>query len=284
MVMTYRDALVWGNGFLRENGIEQGSDARVLLCYASKMDNLRLTVCANEQIDELIYDRYHKYILRRAQKEPVSYITGKREFMGMNFRVKPGVLIPRPETEHLVEFCIDNLNKDAKIIDLCTGSGAIAVSLAKYLDKSSVTAVDISDIAVEIAAFNAKENLVSDRVRVVKANALEEWDLGMKFDAVVSNPPYIPDETVLTLDTDVKDFEPHLALCGGSDGLDFYRAITKNAVHMLCDGGLLVYEVGFDQWEQVAQIMSENFEKIGFIKDLAGINRVVYGRLKQEKK
>lgn len=280
MVTTYRDALVWGNGFLRENGIEQGSDARVLLCYASGMDNLRLTVCANEQIDELIYGKYHEYILRRALKEPVSYITGKREFMGIDFRVKPGVLIPRPETEHLVEFCIDNLNEDAKIIDLCTGSGAIAVSLAKYLDKSSVTAVDISDIAVELAAFNAKENLVSDRVRVVKANALEEWDFGMKFDAVVSNPPYIPDETVLTLDTDVKDFEPHLALCGGSDGLDFYRAITKNSVHMLCKGGLLVYEVGFDQAEQVARIMSESFENIGFVKDLAGIKRVVYGRLK----
>ena len=108
---------------------------------------------------------------------------------------------------------------------------------------------------------------------------MKKTDFGTKFDAVVSNPPYIPNEVVLTLDRDVKDFEPHLALCGGDDGLDFYRAITKNAVPMLNPGGLLVYEVGYDQAEQVAQIMSADFIDINFVKDLAGINRVVYGRL-----
>ena len=279
MVMTYRQALIWGNGFLRENGIEEGSDARVLLCHAAQTDSLRLAVCANEQIDDKAYEKYKEYILRRSQNEPVSYITGEREFMGINFKVKPGILIPRPETEHLVEFCMENLPDNAKIIDLCTGSGAIAVSLAKYLENARITAVDISDEAIEVATLNAKENKVSDRVNVVKANALKKTDFGTKFDAVVSNPPYIPNEVVLTLDRDVKDFEPHLALCGGDDGLDFYRAITKNAVPMLNPGGLLVYEVGYDQAEQVAQIMSADFIDINFVKDLADINRVVYGRL-----
>lgn len=285
MVMTYRNALSEGNKILRESGIAEGTDARVLLCHVSGLDTLRLTVCGSEPIPGDVYERYMKCISRRALREPVSYITGVREFMGLDFAVEPGILIPRPETEHTVEYVIDLLKgKSAHILDLCTGSGAIAVSLAKYLPSCRVTAVDISDTAIAVSGKNAMSNGVADRVDIFKADVLEKPDFGMDFDAVVSNPPYIPDETVKTLDTDVRDFEPHLALCGGEDGLVFYRAITELAPTLLSNGGSLVYEVGHDQAEQVAELMKDNFESIGFIRDLAGINRVVHGTLKSEKK
>lgn len=281
MVMTYRDALTKGNKLLKENGIDTVCDGRVLLCHAANFDTLKLTICANDPIPEEVFNKFWEYISRRAQREPVSYITGVREFMGLDFKIAPGVLIPRPETEHTVEYVISLLReKKSDILDLCTGSGAIALSLAKYLPMSRVTAVDISENAISVSKENAVKLKVDDRVCVVRANVLEKIDFGKKFDVIASNPPYIPNDEVLSLDTDVRAYEPHLALCGGNDGLTFYRAITKSAPRLLKNGGSLVYEVGYDQAEQVAQIMKNDFENIGFEKDLAGINRVVHGTLK----
>lgn len=281
MVITYRDALSSGNKLLKDKGIDTVCDARVLLCHAAKIDTLRLTLCANEPIPDAVYSQFLEYISRRISREPVSYITGIREFMGLDFKVAPGVLIPRPETEHTVEYIISLLKeKNADILDLCTGSGAIALSLAKYLPKSRITAVDISEKAISIASENATRLKVDDRVTIACANVLEKIDFGKKFDVIASNPPYIPNNEVLSLDPDVRVYEPHLALCGGDDGLSFYRAITKSAPDLLKNGGSLVYEVGYDQAEQVAQIMKNDFENIGFEKDLAGINRVVHGTLK----
>lgn len=286
MVKTYRDALTAGNRLLRESGIEGTTDARVLLCHASGKDTLGLTMCANEQIPPEVDDRFTGYICRRCKKEPVSYITGNREFMGLDFAVRPGILIPRPDTEHTVEYVTELFKgRSAHILDLCTGSGAIAVSLAKYLPGCRITAVDISSVAVEVAKENAIRHNVADRINIICADVLKDTDLGTDFDAVVSNPPYIPDKTVETLEPDVRDYEPHLALKGGDDGLVFYRAITKNAKKLLKGGGSLVYEVGHDQAEQVAQLMKESYTDIAFEKDLSGIDRVVHGILKiQEKK
>lgn len=284
MVITYRDALSQGNKMLRESGIEGTTDARVLLCFASGKDTLGLTMSACEPIPENIFSLYTGYIKRRCSNEPVSYITGTREFMGLDFAVEKGILIPRPETEHTVEYTINLLSgKQARIADLCTGSGAIAVSLAKYLPDCKIVAADISDTAIRVSSKNASYHNVADRISIVQSDVLASPVFEGKFDAVVSNPPYIPDEVVQTLQPDVRDYEPHLALKGGADGLVFYRAITHLSTTMLKKGGSLIYEVGHDQADQVADIMKEYFEDIAFEKDLAGINRVVHGIYKEGK-
>jgi release factor glutamine methyltransferase len=235
-----------------------------------------MAVNSGKELDEDALCRYREYVGRRSLGEPVAYITGVREFMSLDFTVRPGVLIPRPETEHSVEYVIDMCrDKEADILDMCTGSGAIAVSLAHYLPRCRVIGADISDIALETSAENARRNGVADRVSIIRADALQKYDFGKKFDVVVSNPPYIPDDVVPGLDKDVADYEPHLALCGGEDGLDFYRAIAKNALDILKDGGSIVFEVGHDQADSVRDILHDGYGRIEYIKDLAGINRVV---------
>ncbi len=277
MVKTLRDALTEGIQLLGDT-----TDATVLLCHAAGIDRLQLAVHSGEQIENHIYDLYMEYIIRRKKCEPVAYITGIKEFMGLDFEVRPGVLIPRPDTEHTVEYIMNVCDgKSAKILDICTGSGAIAVSLAHYLPMAELTAIDISDTALQVASANASRNNVSDRVRVVRADALERYDFDTAFDVVVSNPPYIPDSVVPTLDADVADYEPHLALCGGDDGLNFYRAIAVNALEVLPGGGRLVFEVGHDQAEAVRDLLSEHYRDIEFVRDYAGINRVVAATKKE---
>ncbi len=281
MVMDIRSALSFGTKLLKENGIDSSLDAKVLLCHVLKKDELYLVVHGKDEISPCDMSLYKELINRRASKEPVSYITGHKEFMGLDFSVKSGVLIPRPETEHIVEYIIENYkDKAIQVLDICTGSGAIGVSVAHFLKKSCVTCVDISPDSLETAKLNAENLGVKDRVSVEEKDALCPMDFGKKFDIVISNPPYIPDEVVLTLSDDVKNYEPHLALSGGEDGLKFYHAITKNAPDFLKKDGLLIYETGHDMGHKVRDIMKDNFKDTGFIKDLAGFNRVVYGFLK----
>ena len=271
--MTVRQALKHGSDILGDV-----TDARVLLGFVTGMDSLQMAVNSGKILDDEVFGRYEEYVRRRADGEPVAYITGVREFMSLDFVVRPGVLIPRPETEHSVERVIDICgDREANILDMCTGSGAIAVSLAHYMPECRIIGADISDIAIETATENARRHNVSDRVSIVRADALSEYEFDIKFDVVVSNPPYIPDSVVPGLDRDVADFEPHLALCGGEDGLDFYRAIARNAYSLLAEGGSIVFEVGHDQAEAVRDILSDGYCNIEFIKDLAGINRVVTG-------
>ncbi len=277
MVMTYREAITYGIAELKKAGIESSTDARMLLCHATGHDELYAAVYSAEPIGSEAEEKYREYIARRAAHEPAAYITGHREFMGLDFDVSPSVLIPRPETELIAEYLIDNYGgRDVSIIDICTGSGAIAVSAAYYMRNCRVLGVDISGGALETAVHNAQNLGVADRVKFTAADALALPDFGERFDIIVSNPPYIPDEVVDTLETDVKDYEPHLALCGG-DGLKFYRAITAAAPKMLNRGGLIMFEVGFDQAEAVAELMKKDFCSIGFIRDLSGIKRIVYG-------
>ncbi len=253
-------------------------DARVLLCHVLSCDTLYLSVHRQDVLDADKAQSYFELIKRRSLNEPVSYITGEKEFMSLKFKVEQGVLIPRPDTEILVETVIEKLNDipNPAIIDMCTGSGAIAVSLAKYLDKSKVTALDVSPVAIRIARENASLNgvdiLVEEHDVLTPYNAMA--------DAVISNPPYIPTEVISGLDADVSDYEPHLALDGGKDGLTFYRAIIKNIHTSLKKGGLLAFEVGCGQAHDVAQLMEPYFCGIDTAKDLAGIDRVVYGFLR----
>lgn len=281
MVMDIRSALSFGTKLLKDNGIESSLDAKVLLCHVLNKDELYLVVHGKDEISPDDMTLYKELLCRRGKKEPVSYITGHKEFMGLDFSVKPGVLIPRPETEHIVEYIIENYkDKAVDVLDICTGSGAIGVSVAHFLKKSHVTCVDISPVALETATKNAQNLGVYERVTVVEKDALSEMDFGKRFDIVISNPPYIPDDVVLTLSEDVKNYEPHLALSGGEDGLKFYHAITKNAPSFLKKDGLLIYETGHDMGQKVKDIMKYNFKDIEFIKDLAGYDRVVYGFLK----
>lgn len=235
-------------------------------------------------LDKALSDEQEKYFLEmmkdRLNERPIAYIIGNREFMGLDFFVKEGVLIPRPDTETLVEEIINICNNKTglNILDIGTGSGAITVSLAKYLDKSHVVSVDISDIALEIASKNAISNKVDERIDFIKSDVFSNVSDETKFDIIVSNPPYIRKADIRGLDRQVKDFEPYNALEGGEDGLDFYRRITEESRQFLKQDGILAYEVGHDQASDVSKIMQQNgFKGIYTKRDLQGFERVVIG-------
>lgn len=275
--MVIRDVLKYGSDILKKNGIDS-LDARVLLKFVCGYDEIGISVNSGCELSDELLQKYISYINRRANHEPVAYITGSREFMSLDFDVEPGILIPRPETEHIVEYILDkysdSTSKKINILDVCTGSGIIAVSLAHYLKYADVTAIDISPVAVKVAKQNAKKHGVYGRVNVLEADALGQYNFGKYFDVVVSNPPYIKSEDVLNLETDVADFEPHIALDGGNDGLAFYRKICQNAFDVLSQNGLLVFEIGYDQGNDIRSILSEKYTKIEVLKDFAGNDRV----------
>lgn len=235
-------------------------------------------------LDKELSEDQEKYFLEmmkdRLNQRPIAYILGNREFMGLDFFVKEGVLIPRPDTETLVEEIINICNNKTglNILDIGTGSGAITVSLAKYLDKSHIVSVDISDIALEIAFKNAVSNKVDERIDFIKSDVFSNVSRENKFDIIVSNPPYIKKSDIDGLDRQVKDFEPYNALEGGEDGLDFYRKITRESREFLNENGILAYEVGHDQASDVSKIMQQNgFKGIYTKSDLQGFERVVIG-------
>lgn len=237
-------------------------------------------------LDKELTDEQEKYFLEmikeRLNERPIAYIIGNREFMGLDFFVKEGVLIPRPDTETLVEEIIElckNKSEQINILDIGTGSGAITVSLAKYIENSKVMSFDISDIPLEVGKINAINNEVDNKIEFVKSDVFSAIkDTEKQFDVIVSNPPYIPKKDIETLHTQVKDYEPYNALEGGEDGLDFYRQITKESIDYLKQGGILAYEVGHDQAEDVSEIMkSYGYTKIYKKKDIQGIDRVVIG-------
>ncbi len=244
------------------------------------MDKLMLRIHSRDEIDSEKFGKLLSFAKRRSEGEPSAYITGFREFMSLDFKVDKRVLIPRPDTEILVEAVIDKY-RDSKInvLDICTGSGAIACSVAHYVKNANVTGLDISDGALEVAALNANLTATSERVNFIKYDALNICaDLG-EFDVVVSNPPYIESQVIKTLNKTVRDFEPSIALDGGDDGLVFYRKIVSKIDKCLKKGGELYFETGYNQAQAVAGIMNEKFGKINILKDLSGNDRVVFGQL-----
>lgn len=279
---TIGDALKHGIVLLNENSIENaGLDARVIMCSVLSCNELYLTVHRDDEINEENEKKFFSFVKRRASNEPLGYILNHREFMSLDFYVDENVLIPRPDTEILAEKVISYFaGKKPVITDMCTGSGAIAVSLAKYIPGARVTGLDISAEAVKIAAMNAEKNGVSKNCSFLVYDVLKPYDV--MADAVVSNPPYIPAKEIETLDETVKGYEPRIALDGGDDGLLFYRSIIKNSHTALKNGGLIAFEVGCNQAGDVARLMEEDFCDIGIIRDLAGIERVVYGIKKQK--
>ncbi len=211
--------------------------------------------------------------------EPLQYVVGMTEFMSLKFHVADGCLIPRPDTETLVEKAIEVIgNKNLSVLDIGTGSGCVGISIAHYCKNALVSSADISEKALEIAKNNAKLN--NTAVNFIKCDILKEVP-ECSYDVIVSNPPYIPSAVIEGLDNNVKDHEPRLALDGGSDGLDFYRRITEIAPSLLNTRGMLLYEVGHDQAQDVKELMKKDFTDIQVARDLCGIDRVVYGTKKQ---
>ena len=278
--MTIKDIIVKYSKELEEISPTPRLDVETLLQKVLGVDRLYILLNLERVLSEDEEQLFNKFINERLNNRPIAYIVGNREFMGLDFFVKEGVLIPRPDTEVLVEEVIELAKKkDAKnILDIGTGSGDITISLAKYLENVKVTSVDISDIALEIGKRNAISNEVDDRINFVKSDLFTNIDKETKFDIIVSNPPYIKREVIETLDKQVKDYEPYNALEGGVDGLDFYRAITKQAKNYLKKGGILAYEVGHDQSEDVSKLMEmDGYTNIYTLKDLQQIDRVVIG-------
>ncbi|MCD2346979.1 peptide chain release factor N(5)-glutamine methyltransferase [Clostridium guangxiense] len=279
--MTIKDILFKAYNELKKvDGEFYISDSQILLQHVLKKDRLFILTNMDYEVDDTKCKEYFSYIRLRKNKMPVKYITKQCEFMGLDFFVKEGVLIPRPDTEILVEEVMKNVEdkKYTTVCDVCTGSGAIGLSIAHYEKNVNVFCIDISDEAIEVSNKNC-EKFGLHNVKIEKGNLLKKQvDENIKFDVIVSNPPYIPLDEINNLMEDVRNFEPHIALSGGQDGLEFYRKITKQSVETLNSGGLLAYEIGSDQWEDVKRIMQENgFVNVQLTKDLAGNDRVVTG-------
>ena len=275
--MKIDELLKEGKIKLTENKIEDANlIARVLLEFILKIDRNELIKKQLQEIEKEKEEEYKQKIEQILQGMPLQYITNSQEFMKLNFFVNENVLIPQPDTEVLVEEVIKiaQIESKTKILDICTGSGCIGVSLAYYLKNAKITMSDISKNAIEIAKKNAKENKVLEKTKFIKSDLFES--IKEKFDIIVSNPPYIETDVIKNLSKQVQN-EPKIALDGGVDGLLFYRKLIKEAPNFLNDNGYLCMEIGYDQKEKVIELakQKESFSKIEAIKDLSGNDRVI---------
>ena len=280
--MTIRETIRKGMIILKNNNItEPNIKARLIMQYVLNKPREYLLVYDKETLMLRQEVNYFKAIKKLCQGIPIQHITHRQEFMKMTFYVDENVLIPRQDTETLVEEVIKISKKIGakKILDLCTGSGAIAVSLAKYIEKSQITAVDISKKALNVAKLNAKNNEVENKITFVESDLFNNIKKE-KYDIIVSNPPYIKKEVLKSLDKEVQK-EPKLALDGGYDGLDFYRKIINKAEEYLKFNGYLCFEIGYDQKEDVEDLLKneEKYTNIQCIKDLCDNDRVIIAKL-----
>lgn len=287
--MNYREIYDEGRKVLALAGIAEADlDARLLLEEVCGTDRNTLLVHGDREVSEAESASFREYIDSRAKRIPLQHITGSQEFMGLTFKVSGDVLIPRQDTEILVEEVLTELHDGMKILDMCTGSGCILTSLLHYSNGCQGTGADISPAALDIARENASV-LLAERIASAEEGCepdfnFVESDLFEKiegrFDVIVSNPPYIAREVIETLAPEVRDFEPGIALDGGEDGLTFYRKIVEGSAEHLVRGGYLFFEIGYDQAEAVSKLMADaGFKEITVVKDYAGLDRVVRGIL-----
>ena len=262
-------------------------DVQLVLSYLLNKDKIYMFLHKNEEVEDDIAKKYYEMIEKRNSGYPLQYMINSQEFMGLDFFVQEGVLVPRPDTETLVEKIInyvnnsDIKNKNIKILDIGTGSGAIGVSLAYYLKNSEVTAIDISDIAIETSNINVKKMNVQN-INIIKEDIFKGTEIiNNKYDIVVSNPPYIESDVISNLQTEVSKYEPKSALDGGIDGLEHYRQIVDIFKDIHCSNAMLSVEIGYNQKQSVTKIFEKAniFNKIECDKDLSGNFRVVSGFL-----
>ncbi len=276
-------AMKWAEEVLnRSERLDAQIDAKLLMLYTLEYTESQLLLNRQEQMPTRQLETYKEYVLTRAKGIPLQHITHEQEFMGLNFYVNENVLIPRQDTESLIEKLLEK-NQIAPFctgIDIGTGTGCIGISLAYYIKGLQMTLIDISDKALEVAKRNVKENHLEQVIATLKSDVLKEYK-GEKVDLIVSNPPYIAKEDMNDLMIEVRQHEPHLALTDEGDGLYFYRVISKQAKNYLKKGGLLAYEIGYNQGEAVTNILkNENYEAIELFQDLAGNDRVIIAKNK----
>ncbi len=282
---TYNDIYLAARNVLRQYGVEGCNlEAKLLVARAAGKTMAQLMRDINLYTTEGVENTVLDYTARRLRGEPVAYITGVWEFYGLPMHVSPDVLIPRMDTEVLVDAAkalLTGHKMDARILDLCCGSGCISCALGHELPATKLVAVDISASALEICRKNLAQNRLSSRVICMQADAMSSPPLGIgQFDMIVSNPPYIPSAEIMTLDSSVRDYEPIWALDGGEDGLRFYKAIIKYWKSLLRPGGFLLFEVGEGQAEAVKEmILSAGFSRAETRKDSIGVDRVVIGKM-----
>ena len=295
--MTRKEAYDYGVDTLEAEGIENADcDVRILLEDLCGIEREELLLHGEKTISRVDTEKFMTAINRRLGHYPVQYITGKQEFMGLTFGVNQDVLIPRQDTEILVEEVLKELNDGSRILDMCTGSGCILLSLLYYSNDCEGVGVDVSEEALAVAKDNAgrleldetfdmlfnpghgKKHIDQSKIEFIESNLFN--DVRGKFDIIVSNPPYIRSDVIPTLMEEVRDYEPMLALDGKEDGLYFYREIVKKSPSYLNGGGLLFFEIGYNQAEDVKKIMEEaGFKDIVVVQDYGHLDRVVWGRL-----
>jgi len=282
-VWTVRELLKWTTDFLRKNNVEAAAfEARLLMGHALKCTPIEVVTRYDEEPVDAGRTAFRELIRRRVEGWPVAYLTGTKDFYLLSFDVTPAVLIPRPDTETLVQCALDLLKGKAqpKVLDLGTGSGCIAISLAHRCKTAELTATDVSPDALAIAAQNAKKHTVGERVQFRKGDLFAAVPEGAKYELIVSNPPYIAPSEIETLAPDVKDHEPRLALDGGPDGLAFYRRIAAEAGRFLEPGGTVAVEIGSTQATAVREIFAAvgGWSLGNTISDMAGRPRVIAAR------
>lgn len=275
--MRMSEAIGKGTGLLAFGGIDRtGRDARLLLAHALGVEIDRLPLEITRDITDVEWDRYHGLLTRRLDREPVSRIIGRRAFWGRDFKITPDVLDPRPETEVLVAALL-TMERPLRLLDLGTGSGALAVSLAAEFPEAEVTATDISPAALAVAGENARAHGLEARITFLEA----DWFDGVEavFDLIVSNPPYVARDELAALAPEVREHDPLMALSDGGDGLGAYRRITAGARAHLAPGGRLMVEIGAGQGAAVQALFAEaGLEEIACLPDLDGRERAVTGR------
>lgn len=276
--MTYKQAEQKGEQLLEAAGVMDAKiDAWLLLEMVAKIDRSFYFMHINEEVDPEVLTEYERVVEKRAEHVPLQYITGEQEFMGMTFKVNSNVLIPRQDTETLVEEALKVIEPQMEVLDLCTGSGCILLSILKNAPTVHGTGSDISKQALLVAKENARlHDLDAEWVR---GNLFD--NVSGQYDVIVSNPPYIAQAELPMLMPEVLQFEPMQALDGGADGLDFYRSITAEAPQYLKENGYLFFEIGYDQGKAVQQLMQDaGFKDVTIRKDLAGNDRVVKGQIR----
>ena len=281
--------LNWTTDFLREKGAENPRlDAEVLLAFARGSKRIELYTSFDEPAKDELRERFRALVKERAAGKPVAYLVGQREFFSLPFEVTPDVLIPRPETELLVVLALDLAKPQAdraiEIADVGTGSGILAVTLARHLKQSRVTAIDVSLAALAVARRNAEKHGVADRIEFVESNLFAQVDALRRFDFIVSNPPYITTEELAALADDVRRYEPALALDGGAEGTSVIERLLPQAAERLAPGGWLLMETSPTIAGRVEQLVeaTPGLERRPTQKDLAGLARVVQAQRRKE--
>lgn len=280
---TIKDVLVWTADYFRTKGIGTARlDAEVLLASCLGVNRLHLYLNLDRPLAPDERKRYRELVRRRGHREPIAYITGRREFWSITFRTVPGVLIPRPETELLVEAVVREIRgrEAPRVLEIGTGSGAVAVSVAQEVPDAFVVATDLNPVAIATARINALDAGVIDRVCLAASDLLAAIRPVQAFDVICSNPPYIPTEAIAGLDPEIREFEPTLALDGGPDGLEVVRALVRDARQHLKPGGCFMAEIGEGQEALVRDLFAVvgGLDDIRTLRDLASIPRVVCGR------